>query len=108
MEDNQFDFEVISQVTGTLTRRKVRNLLLRTRGGFELNEQDKPLAHAILNIFEEQIKGFFTLEDFTDKWDIHPNNPLKVITPFQWEECGGLFDVVTGMRTPAAFTHQAI
>jgi len=101
-------FNVTSQTVGVLTRRRVRNLLLRKRGGFSMNHQDSLLAHALADIVNEQIAGYFSLNDFTFQWDIHPVNPLKVITPFQWEAEGGTFDVVTGLRTPPAFTRQAI
>ena len=105
---DKYTLNVTSQTVGVLTRKRVRNLLLRKRGGFSLSQQDALLAKALSDIIDEQIAGYFSLNDFTFQWDIHPVNPLKVITPFQWESEGGQFDSVTGLRTPPAFTRQAI
>lgn len=105
-ERDKVTFNVESQTIGVLSRKRVRNLLLRKRGGFDMTVQDRALAQAVWDIMHEQVKGHFTLDDFTFQWDIHPKNPLKVITPFQWEQEGGKHDPITGMRDPAAFTRQ--
>ena len=100
------EFKVTEQISGRLSRRVVRNLLLRKRLGYAMEHNESALADAIWKVIEPQLKGKFDLTQFTFVWDIAPNNPLKPIVEFQWEDCGGGFDQRTGAYDPPGFTNQ--
>lgn len=83
-------------------RRKIRYKIFRLREGKW--ETDKELA-ALKSWFEKQFQAEWNFADFTFLWDISAIDPLKVVTPFEWDG-----DVVPGvggkMCDPSAFTKQ--
>jgi len=92
-------------------RRQIRYRIFRIREG--RNEFDKGLKKLI----ESQLEGRDTLEQFTFSWDIAPNDPLKVVSMFEWEAKGGKFDMISELCddgitrqkricSPTAFTQQ--
>lgn len=94
-----------------LLRRQLRYRIFRIRDG--RSEFDSGLRRML----EGQLEGRTTFDDFTFAWDLAPNDPLKVVTPFEWESNGGTFTTVQelcddgltrGKRlcNPTAFTHQ--
>lgn len=96
-----------------LLRRQLRYRIFRIRDG--RNEFDNGLRRML----EAQLEGRTTFDDFTFGWDLAPNDPLKVVTPFEWESNGGTFttvqelcdDGITRAKrlcNPTAFTHQGM
>jgi hypothetical protein len=94
-----------------LMRRQIRYRLFRIRDG--RNEFDNGLRKMI----EAQLEGRTTFDQFTFSWDVAPDDPLKVVTPFEWESHGGAFEQITELCddgvprpkrvcSPTAFTHQ--
>ena len=104
--DESMHFEVTEQITGQLTRRQVRNLLLRKRLGYAMDHRDSAMAEAIWDIIRTRLKGVYTLDQFTHMWDIAPKDPLKPIVELQWDDLGGGYDKMTGAYDPPAFTKQ--
>ena len=102
----EFKFEITEQITGQFTRRQVRNLLLRKRGGYAMDERETVLAEAVWQAIEPRLKGLFNLAQFTHTWDISPKHPLTPIVELQWDDHGGGYDKRTGVYDPPAFTKQ--
>lgn len=100
------EFQVTEQITGQLTRRQVRNLLLRKRLGFAMEDHEKVIAEAIWDLVSKRLRGLYTLDQFTHMWDISPKDPLTPIVELQWDDHGGGYDVRTGAYDPPAFTKQ--
>lgn len=86
-------------------RRGIRYRLFRIRdGGAIAEEHDKGLKAWI----ELQFKPGMVWEGFTFTWDVSPSEPLKVITPFEWQSSGGKIDPETNLCVPSGFTNQAM
>jgi len=92
-------------------RRVIRNRIFRIRQGRE--EFDQGLRKFI----EQQLSPDQRLDTFTFNWDIAPNEPLRVISPYDWTAAGGLFEEISvlcddgimrkeRLCDPAAFTKQ--
>lgn len=87
-------------------RRKLRYKLFRIREG---KWKDDPELFALKNWYEKQLEDGWSLNDFTFKWDIACGDPLKVITPFEWD--GSVIEITGGdgkFCDPSAFTKQDI
>lgn len=86
-----------------LLRRKIRYRLFRLREG-QLGEFDQGLKKWI----ELQLKpmGDMSWHEFTFGWDVAAQDPLKVITPFEWD--GSMLRDADGQPRcdPPAFTRQ--
>lgn len=78
-------------------RRMIRNRLFKIREGINVEKHDQGLK----SWFELQFNDDYAWDDFTFKWDVSVNEPLKLITPFEWDG-----NVVDGRCDPSAFTHQ--
>lgn len=94
--------------TKTVQRRQVRYRLFRIR-------EDKDIYdNGLRSFIEKQFKPGMSWKNFTYEWDVAPNEPLKVVSPFEWQSCGGrvrsALDPTTGRPVcdPSAFTHQGI
>lgn len=93
---------------GTIQRRQLRYRLFRIREGKE--EFDNGLKSFI----EKQFRPGMSWKNFTFEWDIAPKEPMKVISPFEWQQHGGhvraALDPTTGrpICDPSAFTHQEL
>lgn len=94
-----------------LLRRQLRYRIFRIRDGRD--EFDHGLRKMLLG----QLEGRTTFDEFTFTWDLAPDDPLKVVTPFEWESNGGQFTEVMELCDdgiarpkrlckPTAFTHQ--
>lgn len=89
----------------TIHRKHIRYRLFRIREG--KTDYDKGLKTYI----ENQFRPGMTWENFTFDWDVAPMEPLKVITPFEWQTHGGQMeslDAKTTICRPAAFTRQCM
>ena len=69
-------------------RRKIRYRLFRIREGKE--EFDQGLKKLIESQFEPSMRW----ETFTFDWDVQANDPLKVVSIYEWAETGGKFEVI--------------
>ena len=69
-------------------RRDIRYRLFRIREGKD--EFDNGLKKLI----EAQFEGGMQWPTFTFTWDVAPDDPLKVITPFEWLDHGGTFEEI--------------
>jgi hypothetical protein len=96
----------------SVLRRQIRYRLFRIRDGRD--EYDNGLR----KLFEAQLEGRTTFDQFTFAWDVSPMDPLKMVTPFEWESNGGKFEEIMelcddGIQRPrrlcrpTAFTRQA-
>jgi hypothetical protein len=88
---------------GSVLRKHVRYRLFRIREGKE--EYDGGLKKFIENQFQPGMNW----KNFTFEWDVSPNEPLKVITPFDWIKEGGRIvqlDSRNQICQPTAFTKQ--
>lgn len=88
-------------------RRQLRYKLFRLREGKW--QSDAELA-ALKSWYDSQFQSGWTWKDFTFKWDLSAIDPLKIVTPIEWDG-----DVVAEKTAggslgkfcdPAAFTHQ--
>lgn len=89
-----------------LLRRQLRYKIFRLREGKWQN--DAELA-AMKQWYELQFQGGWHWRDFTFKWDISAIDPLRVVTPIEWD--GDVVAEKTGSSVgkfcdPAAFTNQ--
>ena len=99
---------------GTLPRRKIRNLLFRIIQNKVWEEWQKPLAPGLAQIIESQFRPvefggeelLMTWKNFATLWDVHPNEPLLVITQREWFHAGGKVDSNTNVLSPTGFTNQ--
>lgn len=83
-------------------RRKLRYKIFRLREGKW--QTDKELA-ALKAWYELQFQEGWTFVDFTFLWDVSAVDPLKVVTPFEWD--GEVLSGVGGKTCdPSAFTKQ--
>lgn len=88
-------------------RRKLRYKIFRLREGKWQTDKELAALKAWYELqFQEDGDGIrWTFADFTFKWDISAVDPLKVITPFEWD--GTVLGGVGGkMCDPSAFTKQ--
>lgn len=94
-------------------RRHIRNRLFRIRQGLTSPEFDGGLKAWM----ELQFKPGMTWENFTFKWDISPDQPLKIVSIEEWVACGGVLETYTERSedgkyvlqtrcSPTAFTNQ--
>lgn len=94
-------------------RRHIRNRIFRLRDGSTSKEHDGGLRAWI----ELQFKPGMTWENFTFKWDVAPDQPLKVVPIEEWVACGGVLETYTERTengkyvlqtrcSPTAFTNQ--
>ena len=90
--------------TGTVRRKHVRYRLFRIR-------EDKDMYdNGLRDFIEKQFKPGMFWKDFTFDWDVSPKDPLKLISPYEWNEEGGrhvILDSKTRICDPSAFTKQA-
>lgn len=89
-----------------LLRRQLRYKLFRLREGKWQN--DAELA-AIKEWYELQFHGGWHWRDFTFKWDLSAADPLRIVTPIEWD--GDVVAEKTGSSVgkfcdPSAFTNQ--
>ena len=95
----------------SILRRQIRYRIFRIRDGRD--EFDNGLR----KLFEAQLEGRTTFDQFTFAWDVSPTDPLKMVSPFEWESSGGTFEEIMelcedGIQRPrrlckpTAFTHQ--
>lgn len=90
--------EIKAQLSnGSLKRKNIRYRLFRIRDN---NHNDVDLKKYI----ESQFKTGMNWSNFTFDWDVAPDDPLKVIEPFEWVLCGGKHDLFG--CSPPAFTRQ--
>jgi len=87
-------------------RRQIRNRIFRLRNGAW--ETDKELK-ALKSWFELQFRPQWTWKKFTFDWDISAVEPLKAISPLEWDGDvlkeslhGNIYDLCD----PTAFTRQ--
>jgi len=94
-------------------RRDLRYMLFRIR------ENNKDANLALKKFIEAQFKPPMTWNNFTFEWDIGVNDPLTVVTQYNWIDSGGRFEEMSvrcadGMVrqqkvcSPTAFTQQEI
>jgi len=92
-------------------RRRIRNRLFRIRQG------RKEFDNGLKKMIESQFEPDMNWKTYTFNWDVAPIDPLKIISPFEWESNGGTFEdvmvqgddgVIRKQRicSPTAFTHQ--
>ena len=74
---------------------------------FRIREGNDPVQDDLKMFIESQFQFGMSWKTFSYVWDVSPTDPLKVITEDQWDEEGGGYDVMTGIKSPSAFTHQA-
>lgn len=89
--------------SGQVRRKHVRYRLFRIREGKEQYD------NGLKDFIEKQFKPGMKWSDFTFDWDVAPKEPLKVISPFEWNEAGGRMIVLDGKTRicePSAFTKQ--
>lgn len=67
-------------------RRKIRYRLFRIR------ENQFEFDKGLKKLIEAQFKPGMNWKTFTFNWDISANDPLKVVTPYEWKENGGEFE----------------
>lgn len=95
-------------------RRDIRYRLFRLREG-----KSGQFDQGLRKLIEAQFDGSMTWQSFTFNWDVAADDPLKVITPFEWLDHGGTFDDIpvidekgiskmTKFCDPPAFTKQEI
>lgn len=103
--ENSMPHEVLLRKHTRLFRRLLRNKIFRIREG---KWADNKEFEAIKNWFERQFKPGMTWANFTFEWDVSAIEPLKIITPFEWD--GMLVDGLGGSKLPdpAAFTKQEV
>lgn len=88
-------------------RRQLRYKLFRLREG---KWQSDPELAALKAWYDSQFQSGWTWRDFTFKWDLSAVEPLKIVTPIEWD--GDVVAERTGAGSlgkfcdPAAFTHQ--
>ena len=63
-------------------RRKLRYTLFRVREG---KWKDDPELFAIKSWYEKQFRENWNFNVFTFDWDLSAKNPLKIISPFEWD-----------------------
>ena len=71
-----------------LHRRRIRNRIFRIRRG------DMSHDNGLVKLLESQFSPDMSLDTFTFNWDVAPDDPLKVITVFEWKEHGGDFETM--------------
>lgn len=89
----------------TMRRQQVRYRLFRIR------EEKEEFNHGLKEFIENQFKSGMTWSNFTFDWDVAPNNPLKVISPFEWTSLGGKMQIIddkTMLCDPTGFTNQCM
>jgi hypothetical protein len=87
-------------------RRSLRYKIFRIREGKWENNVE--LA-ALKSWYEKQLEDDWSFNDFTFKWDLSLADPLKVITPYEWD--GNVVEFPGGggkFCDPAAFTKQEV
>ena len=92
-------------------RRKLRYKLFRIREG---KWQDNSELQALKSWYELQFRQGWSFRDFTFEWDISAIDPLKVISPYEWD--GDLIkqterivegtNIIGKFCDPTAFTKQ--
>jgi len=88
-------------------RRQIRYKIFRLREGKWAEDQE--LA-ALKSWYELQFQHGWTWKDFTFKWDVSAVDPLKAVTPIEWD--GDVVSERVGADSsgkfcdPAAFTNQ--
>ena len=97
-----------------LNRRQIRYylFLVRDQREFLLNEGEREEAQEVYDYFNGYLIGAIGWADFTFKWDVHPDEPLQIMSLFDWhtylvplvEEWGSEEQAI--LRAPPAFTHQ--
>ncbi len=97
-----------------LTRRQVRYylFLVRDQREFLLNQTERDEAQAIWDHFNGYLIGAIGWADFSFKWDVHPDEPLEIMSKFDWHnyleplvaQYGSEEQAI--LRAPPAFTHQ--
>jgi len=71
-------------------RRGIRNRLFKIRKGDYANVDNS----ALKKFMEAQFAPEMKWETFTFNWDVAPDDPMKVITMFEWIDHGGTFDTI--------------
>jgi len=74
---------------------------------FRIREGNDPVQDDLKQHLQDQFQFGMSWKMFTFTWDVSPTEPLKIIVEDQWEEEGGGYDRMTGIKAPSAFTHQA-
>jgi len=69
-------------------RRVIRNRIFRIRQGRD------GFDNGLKKFIEAQLSPDQSLDTFTFNWDIAPNDPMKVVSPYEWTDCGGTFETV--------------
>ena len=82
---------------GIVKRRNIRYRLFRIK-------ERKSDEIELKNYIESQFKNGMDWDSFTFNWDVAPNDPLKVIEPFEWILFGGKQNMFG--CSPPAFTRQ--
>ena len=109
--------QVIQSANNKLDLRTIRRRL-RYRI-FRLREGNETFDMGLRKLIESQFEPNMNWENFTFEWDIGANDPLKVVSIFEWIDSGGSFeslnvpcsDGVTRPQKqckPTAFTKQGI
>lgn len=95
-------------------RRDIRYRIFRLREGKRGN-----FDQGLFKLLQAQFEPGMTWESFTFNWDVAANDPLKVVTPYEWIENGGTFEKIMALDEngtarekrfcdPAAFTEQEL
>lgn len=100
-------------------RRKLRYRLFRIREYENDPDRRAEFDKGLKKFIEAQFSPPMKWENFTFEWDIGVEDPLTIVTPFNWIDAGGQFEemnvmcddgVVRRQRIcqPTAFTQQEI
>lgn len=88
---------------GKIQRRDIRYHIFRLRDGVDFTSSPEFSDYLELKeIIQKQFIDEMNWENFTFDWDVSANDPLKVITQFEWD---GRVDL-SKRCDPPAFTKQ--
>ena len=98
-------------------RKRIRYSLFRIREGNTKFDSNQNFVFGLKKRVMAQFEPKMTLETFTFNWDIHPTDPLTILTPYDWADAGGKFEIVRDrdeqgvirerrVCDPPAFTNQ--
>jgi len=87
-------------------RRAIYAILKHWKFGWDFS--DKPELIEMRDMITAQLDPNRQVrwDDFTHKWDLHPNDVTRIVFKEHWAKEGGGYDLDTGMPYPTAFTEQ--